>query len=787
MATQHSQAAAESQTAGPRIAPPGDSALYNDNVHLPGVSSTLQRHFHAENALNRVLDTPPDTTYPADAADSSVYMAPAYQLRRDLDATAALIGARKVGATWRGPHLCAGERAKEPVPGNSGYEIKRSKRTGRVYAVCHYGHDYDDANAALDRELGIAAAAPLPPPLPPRAGNSGGKWAGHTAASAEIANSVRYRVTTDVAELLDATGWPRLKATGFTYSELLAAAALAGGAFWTWVDYILADGMPRAMFRGFPDGPKAIWGAQAKDAPARNHAYVRPHIWTNPNAWLGDYAPLVIVEGEKAGAAVASAAPPVWRIASAPGANELARMPLDLLLGDFTVLIMADQDDAGRNAAQKLASRLIRAGKPPHLVKIVPGLLMLEAAQRHNPAVKTDGLDAADITSDDLLALLADAKIAEWGVYAESDWDVRLPAAPAYADAVKREIPTPPRAELFACTDIQGVIRRENCLQRTEQIVIDCRECDNCFGYQCLCDTTLYLAGIDGAGEQDVLVFPYEKLKEARKFWQSQRERARQDGIQLPAARLICPRNRADRVMVIIYRQPLPARARELTLKALARAGGKWTLDTRPVTAADFCEMVPAARKQRDDDGDKMFSVKFSAWPVRYGDESDCYAGGDGTFFGPDELDGDAVTQLDPEVAARKRRGREWAEFANVADWTARLPRPISLELWQAYGKAVEDKDKPGWKATVKEIQLEAGFRLPPRLLRDSLHGDSPANRLLRRHVAGLPPEEITPPQPQPPPRPDRSYAVAVTAALAAVTAALIAAPAAAGAPDTPL
>lgn len=764
MGNQHTYAGRQSQTAGPLKAP-GDSAQNDNTGNFSPVSIIDTPGFAAESGPGTGL--PPYQRRPR---------------RPDLDTTAALIGAKKVGATWRGPHLCAGERAGAPVPGNSGYEIKH--RNGRVYAVCHYGHAYDDANAALDRELGIGAAAPLPPPppLPPRAGDSGGKWAGHTAASAEIANATRYRVTTDVAELLAETGWPLLKASGFTFGELLADAALAGGAYWTWVKIILADGMPRAMFRGFPDGPKAIWGAQAKDAPARNHKYVQPYIWPNPNA--GDDAPILIVEGEKAGAAVASAAPPGLRIASAPGATELGNLAIESLLGDFTVLGMPDQDDTGRQNWQKLGERLLKAGKPARLVKNTPGWLVTEAARRHNPAVKTDGLDAADLTSDDLLALLAGAPIAERGAHAESEWDFRLPPAPAPEVAGKREIPKPPRDD-FPCLDVPGVIRRPNCLGRQGQVVLDCRECDNCFDHACLCDTTLYQAGIDGAGEQDVLVYPYESLKDVRKFWRAQCKRARPDGIQLPAVRLLCPRDRAGRVMMIIYRDGLPARARELTLKALARAGNGGTLDARPVTAADFCGMVPANRKERDDDGDKkgMFSVKFSAWPARYRKDDDCYGWGDGTFIGADELDGEAVTILDDELAARRKRGRDWAEFANTGDWTAAC-RPISLELWQAYARAVSDEDKPAQKSVVKEIRAESGYAGPIALLRDSLNGDRPCHKLLRRHVAGLPPEIITPPQPQPPPQPDWRYAAAIAAIAAA---ALAGAPAAAGAPDMPL
>ena len=651
------------------------------------------------------------------------------------DEIADRLGARRAGAHgWRLPHLCAGEHHAAPIGANPGFSLRRLD-DGTAGVKCFYGCPDSSAYAALRRALGIAA----PPP--------------DTAASATRAAAVRRRdddrppVTAAEARrrndaarnhppggvaLIAGTGWPRLHQPQRSYAELLDGISPR----WTaWCDYTLADGQPDTAFRRFPApraGAKSLWATKVTDAPRRDHRGMHPAFWDNPAAAQGD--PVVVVEGEKAAAALASAQPAGWRIASGGAESLLRSLAPDTLLPAPRVLIWPDADTPGIIAGAGLAQRLIDAGAAPQGIILMDTADVIAAARLYDPAMDTDGIDAADIPPELCIALLNSAGKQGGDSIAGGD----------------RVLRRPQRTRDEYCVSIRAMIECQDSTGAGAVIPILCRECDRCVAYLRRCDTARYAFGRE-SGPQSIIRYPYDTPAECRQVVRAIHGAVKRhnDTANRPSVQL-----RNGHSLVMAFAAPLPDDCASAIERLLERAG-KGTLERRrELTPPQFYGLVPAARRQHthldgDNDGAALLSVVFSdEWPAFTAPARD-YAYTDGAVLDLDTTAPPDTRDLHtPQTIARRKLGREWSAFANATDWLATCHTDIPMELWRALETAAvaTPAEKYG---VATEIRAATGYAGPVALLVDALTGDRQCHRLVRQRVAGLPPELITPPKPE--------------------------------------
>ena len=648
------------------------------------------------------------------------------------DEIADRLGARHSGANnWRLPHLCGGEHHSAPIPPNSGYSLLRLPDGGAA-VHCFYGCDTASAYAALRRALGNLAPPPDTAASATRAARPRRRDNGRppvTAAEAARRNYAARNSPPPDMELIDDAGWPRPPyQPQRTYSDLLNGIS----ARWTaWTDYTLADGGIDTTFRRFPArGAKTLWTVKPDGAAPRTKRGMHPAFLDNPSAAPDD--PVVVVEGEKAAAALAYYQPAGWRIASGGGESLLKSVALDSLLAAPRVMIWPDNDAPGIAAAITLAQRLIDAGKRRRDVILLDTADIAAAARLHDPDIDTDGIDAADIPPELALMLIRDgAKRA--GDTAGNDRVLRRPR----------------RARDEYCVSIRKRIEYQDTTGRGAVQYLSCRDCDGCVAYQRKCDMARYAFGRH-SGPQSILTYPYDTPDECRRMVRAVHGivTRHNDGANRPSVQV-----RDGIRLVMVFAEQLPPDIAGPVARALERAG-KGTLSHNEMTPPQFHALVPPARKQHthlSGDGDgaapALLSVKFSDDWTEFWTPARDYAYGDGVVL---DLDSPAPPGTADEHTAlvmwRRKRGREWAAFANVADWTAAMRADISAELWDAYVAA----DTPAARYEVAaEIRAATGYAGPVTLLTDAITGDRQCHRLLRARVAGSPPELITPPRPE--------------------------------------
>ena len=324
------------------------------------------------------------------------------------------LGGRKAGQNdWRLPHICGGAAPGDPLGDNPGLSVGDGDKDLIVF--CHYGCDTASAYTAVRAALGIDNRRPTRTSITP--------WISCPDCQDHLSAD----------RLIAGTGWPALACScGASYDPLLSA--VVGDPLTAWAEYQLADGKPRRMVRRFPPlagKPKTTWQQEPVGPDGKRPR--RPATGLTPLVWATDTpdAILLIVEGEKAAAALVSAAVHDlgYTTISTQSSAGMATANYAETVAGRHVIIWPDDDPphertgkrAGPEAANKAAARILDAGatsvrmvNPKAVVHLVPA------------GSKGKGADAADIRPEHLPELLEDAADA-----AEHRADVQQQRPPA--------------------------------------------------------------------------------------------------------------------------------------------------------------------------------------------------------------------------------------------------------------------------------------------------------------------------------------------------------------------
>ena len=315
----------------------------------------------------------------------------------DAETISRSLSGRKVGENdWRIPHLCAGAAPGDPLGDNPGLSVGDGDKGLIVF--CHYGCDTATAYTAVRSALGIENRRPeRQPPV----------------------RSLRCpdcRADIPATRMIPNTGWPALSCTcGATYDTLISA--IVGDPWTAWAEYQLADGNPRRMVRRFPprqDKAKTTW--EKSEIGPEGKAIKRSARGLDPLVW-GDDSPdavLLIVEGEKAGAALVSAAVHElgYTTVSTQSAAGMATADYTALVSGRRVIVWPDDDPPnerngrrpGPEAARKASRRILDADAISVLM-VDP-----EAAAALVPdGGKNNCTDAADVRPEHIAELLQGA------------------------------------------------------------------------------------------------------------------------------------------------------------------------------------------------------------------------------------------------------------------------------------------------------------------------------------------------------------------------------------------
>ena len=303
------------------------------------------------------------------------------------------LGGRRAGSIkgqpgYRLPHICGGESQIGDNPG-----LVVWTQGGRTRICCHYGCERKDAERAVRDALGDYSSYEQRP---------------HFAYTPKE-ETLRPRRpfvepsyhAPDGYELIPGTGWPLLQGDG-TYSERLNGIRDV----WTaWCPYVLADGRPRKILRQFPPQPggsKSKWDGDLR----RVIRGLTPTLWKNPPPG----APLVIVEGEKAAAALVSSGAPVG-VASVSSTSGLKNANYRPIVEGWHVIIWPDADDPvqrhGKITQEGLDATKIAVPRIQVAGALSVSLVDIERVQSMvTDGSKRDGADAADLGSAAVLEIL---------------------------------------------------------------------------------------------------------------------------------------------------------------------------------------------------------------------------------------------------------------------------------------------------------------------------------------------------------------------------------------------
>ena len=316
----------------------------------------------------------------------------------DAETVAQSLGGRKAGANdWRLAHLCGGAAPGTPLGNNPGLSVGNAADGGLI-VKCFYGCDNADAYAAVRAALGIENRRPTRPSITP--------WLRCPDCDTHL----------PADRMIPGTGWPALMCScGTSYDRLISA--VVGDPWTAWAEYLLADGKPRRMVRRFPprSGKSKTTWEQEPDGPDGK----RPHraaAGLTPLVWQNDTPDsiLLIVEGEKAGAALVSAAVHElgYTTVSTQSAAGMATADYADIVAGRHVIVWPDDDPPnertgrrpGPEAARKAGRRILAAGA------ISVRLVDSEATAALVPdGGKGKGADAADVPTERIHELLDDA------------------------------------------------------------------------------------------------------------------------------------------------------------------------------------------------------------------------------------------------------------------------------------------------------------------------------------------------------------------------------------------
>ena len=682
---------------------------------------------------------------------------PGYQPLPPAVAVAERLGFRKVGAQWRGPHLCGGEALGSRIPPNAGYALYDGW-DGAARVWCHYGCDTRDAyralRDALPESLSAGTGYQPPPPAPVDWDTGAGAGAGvnrNEVAQAAAANRWRKERPPAGYELIPGTGWPALDGSDDAPTGKQQIAAIPGG--WTaWADYQLADGLPDTAFRdypGRPDGPKTLWATKPQGAARRPHNGLQPLRFPHRNDADGAAAVALILEGEQDACLMAAAAPPGVAVYSANSASIMAGISIDGLLQRHSKFIIWPDNDAprkagvlgvGPQAAARLAGRLAMQGASVNLVSLAA--VESEAQALNIPESDWDGIGAADLTPAACIWLVADTLSGK---------------APApQPDTVILEMPAQTGAH--AC-NWRLVMRRQDVNGTEGQCYLACGKCLRCMAYKRENDRLRYRIGFQllaGNSDQTIITLPYDTPDDARRFRSAQHARVRRAmgpgvaNVGVCAASVIGTQALQSGVLTMIYLTPLPDDVIMLIKAACYRAGNGGRVETRRVTPTEFAELVPDTRRQHThgadtDDADDapapaLLSVKFNNWPAKFEPPAPDYGLSDG-FIDRDAPPppADDPSPLTPLLRDRlETLGLENTALVNAYDWLAAVTQPLPPDACQivADGPDADDAARDAAWAAIRG----AGYQGPRGLIADAVRGGlRDCHIYVRSRIAGAP------------------------------------------------
>ena len=645
------------------------------------------------------------------------------------------LGWRRTGPnSWRSPHYCGGQTELGHNPGLS----IRAGDAGKMLVHCHYGCDNDDAYKAVTDAAGgeyryqphIVVSAPR-----------------HKRPFVEP----NYRAPADVS-LIPGSGWPELHGGG-TYTELLSTMR---DVWVSWAAYDLADGRPRKMLRRFPpqpDGPKAKWDGDVDRSPWG----LAPFIWRAGS-------PMVLCEGEKAGAAL-YCAPGTHGVASVPGTSELQNADYREFAGKH-IIIWSDNDHPtfhpktgrllpkGPKAAAVAADRIQAAGATSVT------MVSLEAVAAICP---DDGADAADVPLSEIPALIAAARVSCQPPAADDflsrlddvlngvsmeDLSAELDAYLTQEFARKSLPPTPANkkcrldgggyipAPTVGTTLIPEPLRRSGqyrCvgkMQRTRKVRrpngsicrvdLACDDCGPCQNYWIAYKRFQYSLQVTDGIQTILRVNDLASPEEAQALITSMGRRTGGTRVNI-----IRGQHYAFEA-IVVYPGVISAEAIANTQRALVRNGLVGTIETRHVSAAEVGEFLDYRTKFAGG----LVPVRFLQWAKPPEEPSDYASVPDGIALAANvqhlPLLSDSLRK-DPELGPYMDTGKETPEkrvtnrecraAINTGRWVD--GRRFYIYLWDDCldALAVGDADTYDYRLAMRELIEDAGYDGPDGLI----------------------------------------------------------------------
>lgn len=642
----------------------------------------------------------------------------AYQPLPPPDAIAHTLAGRKVGENdWRIPHLCGGETA---LGHNPGLTLRRSNR-GNTVARCFYGCAPRDTYAAIRRALGIEPGAAYTPPPPVE-----------LPAQPQPRRAFRRPAypAPQTAPLISGTGWPLL--VGATpYSRQVQSIP---GRWTAWTPYTLPDGGRRDKLRRYPagDGAKARWDGDT----GRPVAGLTPYVWQDVTG-----APLIIVEGEQAAAAVVSSGAQ-YGVASVDGAGAWLTANFSAVVAGRRVVVWADADAVGGYTAGRAVGRILESGA--RAVHWVPTAAVQDAARRAAGGGRWDALDAAlDAPQQDgnarratLLALFTaaalDAKGADAADVPPAMVDPLIRAAlvagmpqpdDAQPDDDTRGVILPAIPADMRCQDIgRAILTRWT--PDTDRITtpLPCGVCDRCLRWHNRKHRLRYEPCAALFGAQTILKVHMESVQAAAQFRRAQGRRA--GDARLTIFSPVAIADGGGIAVTIIYAAPLTPAAARCTELALARAGLDCTLETRRLTGLEVESLLPDRKTLRDVDDDgiagrRYHAVSFSDdWGYPVLERVDDYAGGDGVIVEVPDGEPRLTQEVVPPAVASRRATLDPEACATLyaGEWLSQMTAAIPRAAWDAL-VAVALDPQGDTRPEVERIRQATDYAGPSRLL----------------------------------------------------------------------
>ena len=629
---------------------------------------------------------------------------PAYEICQRL-------GGRRMGhisgqPSYRLPHFCDGESMMGDNPG-----LVAWTQGGRTRVYCHYGCEPKDAEKAVRAALGDyssdeprpyfartpADETPRPRPRRPFVEPKYHAPAGY--------------------ELIPDTGWPLLQGDG-TYSDRLDDIQDV----WTaWCSYELADGRSRKILRQFPPQrgvPKCKWDGDV-GRPLRG---LTPFLWKNPPAG----APLVIVEGEKAAAALVSsdAAVGVASVSSTSGFKNANYRPV---VEGQHVIIWPDADDPVLRQGNLIREGLDAAKAAVPLIQMAGALSVslvdIELVRSMVPDVsKRDGADAADLASAAIREVLT--KIPDFGPNQRANIEegpadrpeIRVFMGVSFdhtlIDSEGRE-PEPPRPPSFWCLNPTWLRTAMASTGDEVEQYLKCGVCAKCIYWYKVLKTRRYSRGVDDETEQTVASLRLPTLTDAIRF-----RKLLNNMDDAPRVSLVQPDGTAGGWKVTVVFADLS----EKRARAFAKRHGA-TVERGPVTPDDFIAMLPE-KKRFDEDGVTCAAAAFAGgWRAPgYRRGKPRYLTNQGTmvniagqeFKNPPEP---FVCENEEIKRLASMDNEEEAAYLSAVNWMATADMSRISDFWTVWAERLAGKE---WVRQARKLHPVIKYNVSESLLRDA-------------------------------------------------------------------